>query len=76
MHVIFATNTNIAKRPDDLRKFLKGWFETIQYMRTHKAETVKIAEGVMHKSPKISVARSTTSSCRCSSTTATSRPRR
>ena len=54
MHVIFATNTDIAKRPDDLRKFLKGWFETIQYMRTHKAETVKIAEGVMHKSPKIS----------------------
>lgn len=54
VHVIFATNDVIAKRPDDLRKFLKGWFETIRYMRTHKAETVKIAEGVMHKSPKIS----------------------
>ena len=53
MHVIFATNTVIEKRPDDLRKFLKGWFETIQYMRSHKAETVKIAEGVMHTSPKI-----------------------
>ena len=24
MHVIFATNTVIEKRPDDLRKFLKG----------------------------------------------------
>ena len=53
MHVIFATNDAIAKRPDDLRKFLKGWFETIKYMRDHKAETVKIAEPIIHASPEI-----------------------
>src|SRR5665647_2326888 len=41
IHVIFATNKAVASRPDDLKNFLKGWFETIAYMRSHKAETVK-----------------------------------
>ena len=54
IHVIFATNKAIASRPDDLKNFLKGWFETIAYMRTHKAETVKIAGAVMHKDAEIS----------------------
>ncbi len=54
IHVIFATNKDIANRPDDMRKFLKGWFETIHYMRTHKAETVKIAAPIMHVDMQIS----------------------
>ena len=54
IHVIFATNKDIASRPDDLRKFLKGWFETIHYMRSHKAETVKIAAPIMHVDMQIS----------------------
>jgi NitT/TauT family transport system substrate-binding protein len=48
MHVIFATDTSMAQKPDDLRAFVKGWFETIAYMRTHKAKTVEIAQAVMH----------------------------
>lgn len=54
IHVIFATNKAVASRPDDLKNFLKGWFETIAYMRSHKAETVKIAAAVMHKDEEIS----------------------
>ena len=46
-HVIFATDKVIATQPDQLRRFLKGWFETIAFMRTHKAETVKIAMPVL-----------------------------
>lgn len=46
-HVIFATDKAIKERPDDLRRFLKGWFETIAFMRTHKDETVKIAMPVL-----------------------------
>jgi ABC-type nitrate/sulfonate/bicarbonate transport system substrate-binding protein len=42
-HAIFATNKLIAERPEAVRAFLKSWFETIAYMRAHKAETVKIA---------------------------------
>jgi len=47
IHVIFATNKAIASRPDALRAFLKGWFETIGYMRKNKANTVQIAKDIM-----------------------------
>ncbi len=47
MHVIFATNTAIAQKPADLSAFVKGWFETIAFMRHNKAKTVEIAQKVM-----------------------------
>jgi NitT/TauT family transport system substrate-binding protein len=54
IHVIFATDKVIAGKPAVVRNFLKGWFETIAFMRTHKAETVKIATEVMEKDQDIS----------------------
>jgi ABC-type nitrate/sulfonate/bicarbonate transport system substrate-binding protein len=54
IHVIFATDKVIAQKPDMVRNFLKGWFETIAFMRTHKAETVKVAMQVMEKDEDIS----------------------
>jgi ABC-type nitrate/sulfonate/bicarbonate transport system substrate-binding protein len=53
IHVIFATDKLIAARPDALRNFLKGWFETIAFMRRNKAETVKIAMEVTEKDETI-----------------------
>jgi NitT/TauT family transport system substrate-binding protein len=53
IHVIYATNKDIAGRPDDLRNFLKAWFETIAFMRTHKEETIKIAAPVIGKDAEI-----------------------
>ncbi len=47
LHVIFATNKAMAGRPEALRAFLKGWFETIAFMRRNKAPTVDIAKDVM-----------------------------
>ncbi len=41
-HVIFATDNMIGKRTDALRRFLRGWYKTIAFMRANKAETVKI----------------------------------
>jgi ABC-type nitrate/sulfonate/bicarbonate transport system substrate-binding protein len=52
MHVIFATGDSIEKRPDDLRKFLAGWFETIRFMNANKVESVRIGAGVMHLPPE------------------------
>ena len=52
MHVIFATDQAMAEKPADLRAFVKGWFESIAYMRTHKAKTVEIAQTVMHTDAK------------------------
>ena len=54
IHVIFATDKAIATKPDALRAFLKGWFETVDFMRKNKAETVKIAMQVMDKDQDIS----------------------
>jgi ABC-type nitrate/sulfonate/bicarbonate transport system substrate-binding protein len=53
IHVIYATNKDIAGRPDDLRNFLNAWFETIAFMRTHKEETIKIAAPVIGKDAEI-----------------------
>jgi len=52
-HVIFATDKAVKDRPDDLRRFLKGWFETIAFMRGHKDETVKIAMPVLGTDAKL-----------------------
>jgi ABC-type nitrate/sulfonate/bicarbonate transport system substrate-binding protein len=45
-HVIFGTNRIIAEKPDAVRAFLKGWFETIAFMRKNKTEAVTIAADV------------------------------
>ena len=53
IHVIFAADKLIAERPEALRAFLKGWFETIDFMRKNKAETVAIAKEVTNKDDDI-----------------------
>jgi ABC-type nitrate/sulfonate/bicarbonate transport system substrate-binding protein len=52
-HVIFATDDMIEKRPDLLRRFLRGWFSTIAFMRTNKdfvvattARTIEVKPGI------------------------------
>jgi NitT/TauT family transport system substrate-binding protein len=47
MHVIFATDKAIAEKPAALSTFVKGWFETIAFMRHNKEKTVAIAQKVM-----------------------------
>ena len=47
IHVIFATDKVIAERPAAVRGFLAGWFETIAWMRGHRAETVRISAPIM-----------------------------
>jgi len=53
IHAIFATHKSITERPDTLKRFLAGWFDTIKWMRGHKDDTVKIAASVMHRDPAI-----------------------
>ncbi len=42
LHAIFAANSFIAREPDAVRAFLKGWFQSIAFMRANKDETVKL----------------------------------
>ena len=47
IHVIFATDKAIAGKPEALRGFLKGWLQTIAFMRKDRNATVEIAKDVM-----------------------------
>jgi ABC-type nitrate/sulfonate/bicarbonate transport system substrate-binding protein len=52
-HVFFARQELIAKRPDAIRAFLKGWFETIAFMKANKDKTVEITSKVLHLTPTV-----------------------
>jgi ABC-type nitrate/sulfonate/bicarbonate transport system substrate-binding protein len=39
---IYASSSFIQNHPDDVRHFLKAWFENMAWMRAHKAETVEL----------------------------------
>jgi ABC-type nitrate/sulfonate/bicarbonate transport system substrate-binding protein len=45
-HVIYATDDMIRTKPDQVRRFLAGWKETIAFMVANKAETVRVARQV------------------------------
>ena len=51
--MIYARKALIADDPEAVRKFLAGWFETIGYMETHKAQVVEIAAPIMGVSTEI-----------------------
>jgi ABC-type nitrate/sulfonate/bicarbonate transport system substrate-binding protein len=43
---LYASKHLIDTDPGAVRAFVAAWIETIDYIRTHKAETVKIESGV------------------------------
>ena len=51
IEAIYATRDIIARNPDAVRRFLAGWFDTIGYMRAHRAETVAILAPLTHADP-------------------------
>ncbi len=40
-HVAFASDDLMKNRPAPLRRFLKGWFETVAWMNSHKDEGLR-----------------------------------
>ena len=52
-HVIFASESLIAKNPDLVRRFLTGWFKTVAYIKANKDATVKIVGEALKLDPKI-----------------------
>jgi ABC-type nitrate/sulfonate/bicarbonate transport system substrate-binding protein len=41
IHTIYASDRMVREKPDSVRRFLQGWFETIGFMRANKDETVR-----------------------------------
>jgi ABC-type nitrate/sulfonate/bicarbonate transport system substrate-binding protein len=52
-HVIFSTDDVVNKRPDLLRRFLRGWFRTVAFMRANKDFVVKVSSKVVDVKPTI-----------------------
>jgi NitT/TauT family transport system substrate-binding protein len=52
-HLIYAHDDLIKNRPQALRRFLAAWFETVQYMRGHKEETIRLTEPATKLPPDI-----------------------
>jgi NitT/TauT family transport system substrate-binding protein len=50
---LYASNQLIKTNPDAVRSFVAAWIETINYMRSHKTETVKIESGITGFSPSV-----------------------
>jgi ABC-type nitrate/sulfonate/bicarbonate transport system substrate-binding protein len=40
-HVAYASDDLVAQRPDALRRFLKGWFDTIKWANAHKDDALR-----------------------------------
>lgn len=49
-NVLFAPDRLIASNPGLIRRFLKGWFESVAYMKAHKDIGVKIAAKSLNNS--------------------------
>ncbi|MGH7091084.1 MAG: ABC transporter substrate-binding protein [Stellaceae bacterium] len=52
-HVVFARKELVAKKPDLVNRFLKGFFASIAFMKTHKAETDAIAVAAINETPAV-----------------------
>ncbi len=50
-HVVFARTDLIAGKPDLVRRFLKGYFAAVAFMKTHKKETDAVAVSALKETP-------------------------
>lgn len=52
-HVIFVREDVIAKKPQAVSAFLRGWFGTIAFMKANKEKTVEITAKVVDLNPGV-----------------------
>ncbi|HEY2137025.1 MAG TPA: ABC transporter substrate-binding protein [Xanthobacteraceae bacterium] len=53
IYVIYARKAFAAQNPDAVRAFLAGWFETVDWMRAHRTETIDILRSTAEASPVV-----------------------
>ena len=52
-HVIFASDALIKSKPEVVRRFLRGWFKTVAFIRDNRALAVKSIAKTMNLSEKV-----------------------
>jgi ABC-type nitrate/sulfonate/bicarbonate transport system substrate-binding protein len=50
---LYASNHIIETNPDAVRAFVAGWVETVNYIRIHRAETVKMQAAITGSSESV-----------------------
>lgn len=51
--VVYASEPMMKERPAVLRRFLAAWFETLRFMKTNKAETIRLTQPLTKLPDKI-----------------------
>jgi len=52
-HVIFARKDLVASNPDEVKRFLQGFFGSLHWIKDHKKESLAIVEPVLHESAAV-----------------------
>ncbi len=52
-HVVFARRDFLAAHPDQVDRFLKGFFASIAFLKANKAKASEVAQRVIHLSPTV-----------------------
>ena len=52
-YMMLATESAMNNHPDDVRAFVAGWFQAVDYMKKHKEASIPILAKVMNTSPEI-----------------------
>ena len=52
-HVFFVRDEMIQKRPEVVRAYLRGWMDTIAFMKANKDKTVAITAKVINVPPSV-----------------------
>jgi NitT/TauT family transport system substrate-binding protein len=52
-HAILASDQIIRDKPEAVRGFLAGWFDSVAYIRAHKAEAIALAAGITNVSAAV-----------------------
>jgi NitT/TauT family transport system substrate-binding protein len=42
--ILYASGPMMADHPDEVRRFLKGWFDTVAFMKANKAEAIRMTQ--------------------------------
>jgi NitT/TauT family transport system substrate-binding protein len=50
---IFASTALVRQNPGAVRRFLAAWYEAVAHMKSHKADTVRMASRVMGYPPAV-----------------------
>ncbi len=48
-HVVYARKDLVKSNPDQVRRFVAAWLETLEFIRTHKDKAVEISARVLHQ---------------------------